>query len=149
MTDPGGDFGLFIMRGLVNANALPMGEVDIFSPREYLKPEGEGATVSAVIDTGSNRTCVRPDVAKRLQLPILDEKQAVKLAHESAEACVSRAAIRFIGPDGGRMDLGIQTVLIMKTTEQLIVGMDLLDGGVLVVDRVRQTWKWAIREASR
>lgn len=127
-----------------------------------LLPRSESSTVrspyrrvSALVDTGATVSGIRRDLAESLELPVVD-RTVVGLAHGTVEterviAQIMRPATGLTG-DGGIPDRGssqgtFRTVTLLTVIEgddDFLLGMDLLEGGRLVIDLPRGRWEWKL-----
>jgi predicted aspartyl protease len=100
-------------------------------------------TVSALIDTGATISCVHPDVQSQLSLPVVDR---VTMHHADGNTVVPVVAASVVIQDGNNKAVraGLRRFAVAKSTEEMIFGMDLMDGGILTVDQVRNTWEWKL-----
>jgi len=111
--------------------------------------DGPTAGIQAVIDTGASQSCIRDDVAEQLRLRHADGRRRAATANGFGDFPVAPISVAVEIPGEDPLFLADVHAIVAPCDPPMLFGMDLLDGGVLVVDRVRQTWKWAIREASR
>ena len=96
--------------------------------------------IRALIDTGATGSTIHPRIVQKLGFPVVGSKRVgtVNQIIEMPEVLVSirmaQADIEFVTfktrivPEGQRDDM--------------LFGMDLLDGGIPTVDTIRRTWRW-------
>lgn len=104
----------------------------------------------AIIDTGCNATAIRADLAAELGLPPIGmiAVHTGSSGKEQGVACqVVLAELRLVDPAG--QELVIQHDLTtLDMSDEVLLGMDLLRGGVLDVDLVDGVWQWKAYRSS-
>lgn len=101
--------------------------------------------VTAVIDTGSSLSTVRPDVADELMLPLVDPSQFVLLppSMQRRELDVVYAELRFEQGSGTyKYDAALG---VLPSVAELVLGMDFVDIGELAVNGKLGIWSLIVR----
>lgn len=88
---------------------------------------------------------IRPDIAAALALPVVDNAECyVANSREPLRASVVQATLLL--PRQGHEPLPRPARLaVIDGRSELLFGMDVMEGGVLIVDLVEQFWAWEWR----
>jgi hypothetical protein len=100
-------------------------------------------TLRAVVDTGCTSTAIRADLAAELGLPpvgIIDVNTSSS-GGESIPCQTVMADLRLADATGSEI-LVRHALIVMDMSDELLLGMDLLGGGVLTIDLVDGVWDW-------
>ncbi len=109
---------------------------------------GTDRKLVAIIDTGATTSVIRRDIAEELCLPIVDTDVAVYrpvVGEEDVEVAVTESAIlKIFYLNGADREYTVVTALLFeaRSRDEMLIGMDALEGGVLTVDLVRGEWSW-------
>jgi len=117
-------------------------ELLVLCPHEHSKRR----TMQAVIDTGATGSCIRSDLAESLELPVIDRKP-LRGIHGPQDTDIVVAELVVVG-DAGKA-AGIRRPLFSlhkdQMVDEMIFGMDLMTGGILTVDLVKNRWNWKLK----
>jgi len=104
-------------------------------------------SVRAIVDTGCTHTAIRMDVAAELGLPIVD--QCVVATASSGVAGETRPMVLglvLVFENPMREAIAERKFIAQDMADEMLLGMDLLDGGILRVDLVNKTWEWKLHQ---
>ena len=111
---------------------------------------GTSRKLVAIIDTGATTSVIRRDIAEELRLPIVDTRVSVYrpvVGEESAGFAETESVIlRIYYLNGADRERRVVTALLseVQSRDEMLIGMDALEGGVLTVDLVRGEWSWRV-----
>lgn len=99
--------------------------------------------VSALVDTGCTITSIRPDIAQQLGLPQIDTVRVhTASTGDDGHACPLVVCRVRIAQDPKFTQM--LKVAVAPMRDEMLFGMDLLAGGVLVVDTLHGIWHWTL-----
>lgn len=97
----------------------------------------------AIVDTGCTSTAIRMDIAAELGLPAIGRSH-VRTASTGGgyEECSTVMGLFLIYETTMREAIAEHEVIAQDMADDMLFGMDLLDGGILTVDMVKHKWLW-------
>lgn len=98
----------------------------------------------AIIDTGATDSSVRFDLAARIGLPVVDQRivSSATSGEDDVICPVVLADLYVRDIRGQQLRLFAQELIASEMSDDMLLGMDLLSGGVLTVDMLYGTWNW-------
>jgi predicted aspartyl protease len=122
-------------------------ELLVSRPVELPPPDGAAdqpaRTLRAIIDTGCTDTSIRADLAAELGLPPIGiiEVRTGSSGADTIECQTVLADILLVDSRGRQLRIR-QTLTVLDMADEMLLGMDLLSGGVLSVDLIAGIWDW-------
>jgi len=105
--------------------------------------------IDAIIDTGATTSAIRSDIAEQLGLPQIDS-QLVATVGGARQQPVVLAHMTLAAHDGSDGPTTLtQLICADQMTDPMLFGMDLMRGGVLTVDFVKNQWNWKIKKFAK
>jgi predicted aspartyl protease len=101
----------------------------------------------AIVDTGCTHTAIREDIAAELGLPMVDS--CVVNTASSGRSGAQRPivlGIVLIHETSKRQAIAQRRLITSDMPDEMLLGMDLLDGGILTVDLVSNVWEWRMHQ---
>lgn len=115
--------------------AGPLASGTPFDPTIY-----DSVRTEAIIDTGCTQSTVSRKVAERLKLPVVDSTEVITAGGTREVDVVAATLVIPIG--NGAFHRTVRLGIPDDCLNEMLFGMDLLEGGVLTVDQVRRQWYW-------
>jgi predicted aspartyl protease len=101
----------------------------------------------AIVDTGCTHTAIREDIAAELGLPMVDScVVGTASSGRSGEQRPIVVGIVLIHESSRRQAIAERRLITSDMPDEMLLGMDLLDGGILTVDLVTNVWEWRMHE---
>lgn len=103
--------------------------------------------IQALVDTGATSSAIHMEIARMFQLPVVGRTQ-LSHANGSTPADVVAAGAWLPQTDDGHQPRATNLQLISSNLGRvhMLFGMNLLNGGILTVDRIHQRWKWELKD---
>lgn len=99
--------------------------------------------ITAIIDTGCTNSAIRYDLAAELGLPVIGRREVSTASSGSEPIDCATVAADVVMTDPNDLQAHVFSELIVQDMEDdMLLGMDLLGGGVLTVDLVSGFWDW-------
>jgi predicted aspartyl protease len=99
------------------------------------------AGVELLVDTGATDSCIRPDVARVLGLPVTGSKHMHGFG--SSAICQVVTGILVL-PSEERSEIKHVPLIVADIEVPMIFGMSEIAQGTLVVDGVKARWRWSL-----
>ncbi len=97
--------------------------------------------IKAIIDTGCTNSAIRYDLAAELGLPVIGRREVSTASSGSEPIDCPTVAADVLMTDPNRLQVHVFSELVVQDMEDdMLLGMDLLGGGVLTVDLVAGYW---------
>lgn len=122
-------------------------ELSVSRPSELPHVRGTAGqpvrALRAIVDSGCTNTSIRLDIAAELGLPPIGIAEVhTGSSGEDAIACQTvMADVRLVDPNGREILIRYE-LTAMDMADEMLLGMDLLTGGVLNIDLIVGVWDW-------
>lgn len=101
----------------------------------------------AIVDTGCTHTAIREDIAAELGLPMVDScVVGTASSGRSGEQRPIVVGLVLIHESSKRQATAERRLITQDMPDEMLLGMDLLDGGILTVDLVLKVWEWRLHQ---